>query len=119
MAFAPFDLSGRVALITGGNSGIGLGMARGLAEAGCEVCIWGTNEEKNTRALETLSSIGPRVSALICDVVDETQVNESFARTVELHQRVDGCFFKALTPPLFLPTWLEPKQCQNPVMGEQ
>lgn len=95
MTLAAFDLSGRVALITGGNSGIGLGMARGLAESGCEVCIWGTNEEKNARALETLSGIGPRVSALICDVADETQVNESFARTLELHQRVDGCFANA------------------------
>ncbi len=41
-----FDLSGRVALITGGNGGIGLGMADGLAEHGCDICIWGTKEEK-------------------------------------------------------------------------
>ena len=49
-----FDLSGRVALITGGNGGIGLGMAEGLASQGCEVSIWGTNADKNAKALETL-----------------------------------------------------------------
>jgi NAD(P)-dependent dehydrogenase (short-subunit alcohol dehydrogenase family) len=59
-----FDLSGRVALITGGNGGIGLGMAEGLASQGCEVSIWGTNSEKNAKALETLQQYGPRVSAV-------------------------------------------------------
>ena len=52
MAFQPFDLTGRVALITGGNGGIGLGMARGMAQAGAEICIWGTNPDKNAAALE-------------------------------------------------------------------
>ena len=45
-----FDLTGKVALITGGNGGIGLGMAEGLASQGCEVAIWGTNAEKNEQA---------------------------------------------------------------------
>ena len=58
-----FDLTGRVALITGGNGGIGLGMAEGLASQGCEVSIWGTNDDKNAAALETLEAYGPRVSA--------------------------------------------------------
>ena len=44
MTFQGFDLGGKVALITGGNSGIGLGMAEGLAAAGAAVCVWGTNE---------------------------------------------------------------------------
>ena len=61
MAFSGFDLSGRVALITGGNGGIGLGMAKGLAESGCEICIWGTNAVKNEKALAELAMIGPRV----------------------------------------------------------
>ena len=56
-----FDLSGRVALITGGNGGIGLGMAEGLVSQGCEVSIWGTNADKNAKALETLQQYGPRV----------------------------------------------------------
>ena len=62
MAFQPFDLTGRVALITGGNGGIGLGMARGLVESGAEVCLWGTNPDKNAAALEALADIGPKVT---------------------------------------------------------
>jgi len=95
MTFQPFDLSGRVVLITGGNSGIGLGMAQGLAQAGAEVCIWGTNPDKNAHALESLSGIGPKVSAQICDVSDEAAVDRSFAQTLTEHGRVDGCFANA------------------------
>ena len=50
MAYAPFDLKGKVALITGGNGGIGLGMAEALAQAGADVVIWGSNAEKNLAA---------------------------------------------------------------------
>ncbi|MBO6657410.1 MAG: SDR family NAD(P)-dependent oxidoreductase [Pseudomonadales bacterium] len=90
-----FDLSGRVALITGGNGGIGLGMAEGLASQGCEVAIWGTNEEKNAAALETLRQYGPRVSALKCNVADQQEVEQCFAETLKRHGRVDGCFANA------------------------
>ncbi len=95
MAFQPFDLSGRVALITGGNGGIGLGMARGLVESGAEVCIWGTNAEKNERALSNLADIGPKVTAYVCDVADEQAVEATFSATLEAHGRVDGCFANA------------------------
>ena len=47
MANETFDLSGKVAVITGGNGGIGLGFARAVAAAGADVCVWGTNPEKN------------------------------------------------------------------------
>ena len=47
MAYDGFDLSGKVAVITGGNGGIGLGFARAIAAAGADVSIWGTNPEKN------------------------------------------------------------------------
>ena len=90
-----FDLSGKVALVTGGNGGIGLGYAEGLAEHGAGVCIWGTNEEKNAAAKATLGTYGGKVAALRCDVSDEQQVEEAFARTVEIFGQVDACFANA------------------------
>ena len=95
MSFQPFDLSGRVVLITGGNGGIGLGMAQGLAQAGAEVCIWGTNADKNAHALEVLSAIGPKITAQVCDVAEEAAVSASFAQVLADHGRVDGCFANA------------------------
>lgn len=95
MAFTPFDLAGRVALITGGNGGIGLGMAEGLAQAGADVCIWGTNVAKNAAALARLEQYGTRVAAMQCDVSDEDQVEKAFAETLERFGRVDGCFANA------------------------
>lgn len=95
MAFAPFDLTGKVAVITGGNGGIGLGMAEGLAQAGAEVSIWGTNAEKNAAALDALSAHGTRVSAQRCNVADEADVARCFTATLEQHGRVDGCFANA------------------------
>src|SRR6201985_2502937 len=53
-----FDLSGRVAVITGGNGGIGLGIAQALASSGCNVSIWGRNADKNKAAAATMAS-GP------------------------------------------------------------
>ena len=93
--FQPFNLEGRVALITGGNGGIGLGMALGLAQSGAQVSIWGTNPKKNAKALEAIEATGVKASALVCDVSDEEQVNDCFAQTLETHGRVDGCFANA------------------------
>ena len=95
MAFKPFDLTGKVALITGGNSGIGLGMAKGLAQAGAEIAIWGTNADKNARALAELRPIGPNVSAERCDVSNADDVERAFAATLDTHKRVDACFANA------------------------
>lgn len=94
MSYAPFDLSGRAALVTGGNSGIGLGMAKALVAAGADVAIWGTNEEKNATALGELSSIGT-AHAFRCDVGDEEQVASAFAETLDALGRVDACFANA------------------------
>lgn len=93
----PFDLTGTVALITGGNSGIGLGMAHGLAQAGADVCIWGTNAERNEEAAAELGKHGTQVLALRCDVGDEAAVAHSFSQTVEHFGRVDSCFVNAGT----------------------
>jgi NAD(P)-dependent dehydrogenase (short-subunit alcohol dehydrogenase family) len=90
-------LTGHVALITGGNSGIGLGMAEGLARAGSDVAIWGTSERKNAAAAEQLGAHGTRVEALVCDVSDEAATDAAFAETVERLGKVDSCFANAGT----------------------
>src|SRR4051794_5259169 len=92
---ASFDLTGHVALVTGGNSGIGLGMARGLAEAGADIAIWGTNETKNAAAAEELSSLGTKVHAFRCDVGEEDEVESAFAATLDALGHVDSCFANA------------------------
>jgi len=91
------DLTGHVALITGGNGGIGIGMATGLANAGADVAIWGTKPDKNEAASEVLAKTGRRVHAEVCDVSDEDQVIASFARTVEALGKVDSVFANAGT----------------------
>lgn len=90
-----FSLSGKTALVTGGNSGIGLGMAEGLVANGATVEIWGTNPAKNEAALEKLSADGATVVARICDVGDQAAVKAAFAAAVAQHGRIDACFANA------------------------
>lgn len=91
----PFDLSGKVALVTGGNGGIGLGLAQGLAAAGADVVIWGGNAGKLASAEAALKVHGRRVLAQRCDVADEAEVETAFADAVEAMGRVDSCFANA------------------------
>jgi NAD(P)-dependent dehydrogenase (short-subunit alcohol dehydrogenase family) len=95
MAYKPFDLTGKVALVTGGNSGIGLGIAEAVAEAGADVAIWGTNAKKNEVAKAQLAKSGRKVLALECDVGDEEAVEAAFTETLKTLGRVDGCFANA------------------------
>jgi NAD(P)-dependent dehydrogenase (short-subunit alcohol dehydrogenase family) len=95
MAKNLFDLTGKVALITGGNGGIGLGFAEGVAKQGADVCIWGRNAQKNSEVLAQLTEFGTKVHAVCCDVSVEASVEESFAETLEVFGRVDGCFANA------------------------
>jgi NAD(P)-dependent dehydrogenase (short-subunit alcohol dehydrogenase family) len=99
----PFDLTGHVALITGGNSGIGLGMAHGLARAGAEVCIWGTNTARNRAAAAELGKYGTRVFTARCDVADEAAVARNMQQTVERFGRLDSCFVNAGVGPGNIP----------------
>lgn len=108
----PLDLSGRVALVTGGNSGVGLGMADGLARAGADVCIWGRNPDKNKAAAEQLLAHGHRVVARQVDISDEQAVIDGFTALVEEFGRLDACFANAalansMTNPPYLDSTLE------------
>lgn len=89
MAYRPFDLTGKVALVTGGNGGIGFGMVEALAQAGADVVIWGSNGKKNAAAAEALKDAGVRVLTQVVDVSDETAVREGMAEAVRQMGRID------------------------------
>ena len=95
MAKGLFDCTGKVTMVTGGNGGIGLGYAQGLASAGCTVSIWGRNEKKNVAALETITSAGGKGEARVCDVGHPQAVKDAMAQVVAKYGRVDGCFANA------------------------
>jgi 2-deoxy-D-gluconate 3-dehydrogenase len=81
-----FELKGKVAIVTGGNRGIGLGMARGLARAGARVVVAARNEEKSADAVREL---GSDTLALSVDVQSEQSVNALIAQTVQRCGRID------------------------------
>jgi len=84
-----FDLKGRVAIVTGGNGGIGLGMAQGLAEAGATVMLAGRNAKKAEAALATLRKTGSKVEFCEADVTKEAACRALIGKTVEIFGRVD------------------------------
>jgi NAD(P)-dependent dehydrogenase (short-subunit alcohol dehydrogenase family) len=95
MAGDLFDLSDHVALVTGGNSGIGLGMAEGLATAGASVCSWGRDPAKNDSALRQVSAHGTDVVTRRVDVSEESEVVDAMGDLVRHFGRLDSCFANA------------------------
>ncbi len=89
MAYAPFDLKGKVALVTGGNRGIGYGMAEALAQAGADIVIWGSNAEHNLAAEGKLTQLGVRVLVQRVDVSDEAAVVAGMAEAAVAMGRID------------------------------
>ncbi len=96
MTYKPFDLTGKKILVTGGNGGIGLGMARGLVQAGADVAIWGTNADKNAAAIETLLADGNKNGrAWQVNVADEDAVTKAFDELLDHFGRIDSIIANA------------------------
>ena len=89
------NLSEKVFVITGGNGGIGLGLAEGIAEAGGSIAVWARNEEKNAHAVKILEDIGVKAKSYVCDVSSEENVIATLASTVNDFGRLDGLFANA------------------------
>ena len=84
-----FDLSAKTVLVTGGNRGIGLGMASGLAKAGATVVIWGSSAANNEKGLAHLRTLSDKVHAMVVNVGDEAAVKEGMAQAIALTGRLD------------------------------
>jgi NAD(P)-dependent dehydrogenase (short-subunit alcohol dehydrogenase family) len=90
-----FDLSDHVALITGGNAGLGLAMARGLTKARAKIAIWGRSAEKNAQAVAELQSLGGDAASFACDVTKADQCASAFEATIARFGKIDSCFANA------------------------
>ena len=96
MAGGLFDLTGKVVLATGANSGLGLGFLQGCAKQGADVVVWGRRADRNAVALDALKALGaPRGHAEAVDVSDEAQVDAAMASTLAAMGRVDCVFANA------------------------
>ena len=93
--FKAFDLTGKGVLVTGGNGGIGLGMAEACAQAGADVAIWGRNEDKNAAAQKTLAQHDGKAAALKVDVSQEDEVIAAMQDTQNKLGRIDAVFANA------------------------
>ena len=84
-----FNLTDKVALITGGNGGIGFAMAKAIGEAGATVVIAGRNEDKNKKSIEELNSLDVKCKSLIVDVVNENSCNQLIEDVVQIYGKLN------------------------------
>ncbi len=84
-----FDLSGKAAVVTGGNGGIGLGIALGLAEAGADILVAARNREKTDAAVRRLQSLGARALGMVTNVQNEGEIADMVKRTLDEFGRLD------------------------------
>ncbi len=90
-----FDLTGHVAVITGGNGGIGLAFGRGLAKSGAKIAVWGRNPDKNTKAVAELRELGADAEAFQMDVTKTEDIQRAFDETIARFEKIDSCFANA------------------------
>ncbi|MBV1932093.1 MAG: SDR family oxidoreductase [Porticoccaceae bacterium] len=90
-----FDLTGKVAIITGGNGGLGLGIAKGLAKEGCAVSLVGRNQDKIDKAVAEMEALGAKAIGVQADVSNEDDVNRMVKETADQLGRVDILFNNA------------------------
>jgi 2-deoxy-D-gluconate 3-dehydrogenase len=84
-----FDLKGKVAAVTGGNGGIGLGMAKGMAAAGASIVVLGRNKAKSEKAIKELQALGAKADFVEFDALDEKSCKESVDRAAQKSGRLD------------------------------
>ena len=84
-----FDLTGKVAIVTGGNGGIGKGIALGLAKQGSDVAIVARNKEKSELACKEIQKLGVKAETITCDVSDRDSVNNAVKQTSNLFGKID------------------------------
>lgn len=89
MAMDMFDLSGKTAVVTGGNGGIGRGICKGLTAAGANVVVAARNAEKTASAVEELRSLGSDARGVCIDVADESLIEDAMAETMTRYRRLD------------------------------
>jgi len=90
-----FDLTGKTAIVTGGNGGIGLGMALGLAGAGASVAVVGRNREKTEAAARAVAETGAKSLAVVADLCKPEEVERAVAEAGEHFGRIDALFNNA------------------------
>jgi hypothetical protein len=92
------NLRGKVVVVTGGNSGIGFGMAEGCAKAGADVAVWSRRADRNAEACTKLAKHGVRTLGVVCDAGEEASIVAAAKETLARLGRIDACVASAGAP---------------------